>query len=130
MEDETCPYCGEGPITRERRPDGYTSCGSCGTKKLHAAWNLDADKPLTPDEFRDGDPAKLVSISSERLSETADFRDDFAVALGDTLHPDVYERLEALSELYGEIGYRAVLSMLITESYMDRVAAFRDAEEG
>jgi hypothetical protein len=50
-----------------------------------------------------------------RLSETADFRSDFAVALENKLHPTVYARLQALNAQYGEIGYRAVLSVLIAE---------------
>ena len=56
-----------------------------------------------------------------RFSETADFRSDFAVALENKLHPTIYARLQALDAQYGEIGLRAVLSVLITEAYMNRV---------
>jgi hypothetical protein len=131
---EVCLYCGcAGGITRERRPDGYTHCNECGVTKRHKDWEdlaprapMDSPRDPTPEEEEANQ--FLVSIAPDRASETADFRDDFTVALGDKLHPDVYGRLEALDELYGEIGAKAVLSMLITEAYMDRVAAFREAE--
>lgn len=120
---EVCLYCGcAGGITRERRPDGYTHCNECGVTKRHKDWEdlaprapMDSPRDPTPEE----EEAKqfLVSIAPEPKG-----------ILEVTLHPDVAERLEALDELYGEIGAKAVLSMLITEAYMDRVAAFREAE--
>lgn len=37
--DDICPYCGSGPIKRERRPDGHTQCLACGVRKTHVVWN-------------------------------------------------------------------------------------------
>jgi hypothetical protein len=41
-----------------------------------------------------------------------------------------FERLEALDEYFDGIGFKAVLTVLITEAYMDRKAVFLEAGEG
>lgn len=131
-EGEKCPYCGaQNSIVRERSPDGHTSCSSCRVKHKHAAWGVTPAMPTTPampDEtsqpslaLAPAEPAP-VQLAAKRKTLT------LASMLKVSLAKEVHERLEALDEMYGQLGPRAVLSMLITDAYMDRLAAFREAE--
>jgi hypothetical protein len=140
----TCPYCNNtGAVVRERSPNGRTKCDSCFASKPHAEWDaavaarasVPAEEPVAKEEEA---PVQLSIVPADTDADTdadnplklATKRKTLTLAsmLEVSLAPEVWERLQALDEMYGKLGARAVLSMLITDAYMDRLAAFREAE--
>lgn len=113
MDASTCPYCGEGPIERERRPDGNTRCLACGVFKTHVVW-----EEAVRNRSNAFPAAKVIALAPEEQER---------VALHELLGDTVYGRLEVLAEVYS-VDPRAVLCLLVTDAYMERLPAFRDAE--
>jgi len=118
-----CPNCESPDVTRERRPNGYTRCNACRLELAHQAWDQRV-KDEGYEDYTQPEPIKLAPV--EPIGESSAPPD--IAPLRPLLAKSVYERLEALCELYGVQG-APMLSMLITDAYMDRVAAFREAEE-
>lgn len=120
-----CPSCGSSHGTRERRPNGNTNCNDCNMTNTSAAWDdvggLSEVIPigLAPDPATEEDHVPSRRALHHLLEPV----------LEDALGTVTFERLSTLDEYFDGIGFKAVLTVLITEAYMDRKAVFLEAGE-
>ena len=121
---DTCPFCGSENVSR--------------AVHKHADWNAEC-KVRALRDFDDGEDdgpeSNIIGLVREPTDELdAEYEPVgqviFDEVLGDVFGEMTMERLATLDEYFDGVGFKAVLTVLITEAYMDRKAMFLEAGEG